>query len=319
MSENRTDTMKAVIVREPGGPDALEITEVPVPQPGPGQVRIRVAAAAVNPVDIATRTGALVAGGLVPSREVTGIGWDAAGVVDAVGEGAAGFSVGDRVVGMSDRLDVPLAAQAEYVVLDAQAVALLAEDLDFASAATIPLGGLTAKQALDRLGLEQGQTLLVTGAAGAVGGFAVELAVLRGLRVVATSKPSDEATVRDLGATWFVPRGDRLGEAVRALVPRGVDGALDAAALGAETLDAVRTRGALAALVGGAEPPPLRGIRVFNHWIYADGGELAELVDLARTGSLTLRMADTLPLEKVAEAHRRLEAGGLRGKLVLEP
>jgi NADPH:quinone reductase-like Zn-dependent oxidoreductase len=250
---------------------------------------------------------------------MTGIGWDAAGVVDAVGGKVAGFAVGDRVVGMSDRLDVPLAAQAEYVVLDARAVALLPGDLDFAGAATLPLGGLTAKQALDRLGLERGRTLLVTGAAGAVGGFAVELAVLRGLRVVATSRPADEAMVRDLGATWFVPRGVRLGEAVRALVPGGVDGAIDAAALGAETLDAVRTGGAFAALVGGAEPPPLRGTRVFNHWIYAEGGELAELVDLARAGALTLRTADTLPLEKVAEAHRRLEAGGVRGKLVLEP
>lgn len=311
--------MKAVIVRTPGGPEALEIAEVPLPEPGPGQVRIRVEAASVNPVDLVTRAGALAAAGLVPARDVTGIGWDAAGVIDAVGEGTAGFAVGDCVAGMNDRLDVPLASQAEYVVLDATAVAPLPEGLDPVDAALVPLNGLTAKQALDHLDLASGQTLLVTGAAGAVGGFAVELAVQRGLRVVATAGAADEATVRKLGAAWFVPRGARLGEAVRALVPGGVDGAVDAASLGAEALDAVRGGGAFAALVGGTEPPPLRGTRVVNQWIRADGSDLAELLRLVATGALTPRLAGTLPLAQVAEAHEKLAAGGQRGRYVLIP
>jgi NADPH:quinone reductase-like Zn-dependent oxidoreductase len=137
--------------------------------------------------------------------------------------------------------------------------------------------------------------------------------------VVAVAGADDEPLVRGLGATEFVPRTARLGEAVRALVPGGVHGALDTAVVGAAALDAVRSGGAFVAVVGGGAPAPLRGTRVVNHWIRADGARLAGLVALVEAGSLTLRVADTLPLDEVAEAHRRLAKGGLRGRLVLTP
>ena len=309
--------MRAVVVRAFGGPEVLEIADVPSPAAGEGQVRIRVEAATVNPVDLATRSGGLTQAGLVPARDVIGLGWDVAGVVEE--SGAAGFAPGDRVVGLSDRLDVPLGPQADQVVLDADAVALAPAGVSSAEAATLPLGGLTAVQSLDLLDLSAGQTLLVTGAAGAVGGFAVELAAVRGLRVVAVAGAADEPLVRELGATWFVPRTARLGEAVRALVPGGVDGALDAAVLGVAALDAVRSGGSFVAVVGGGEPVPLRGTRVVNQWIRADGARLADLVALVEAGSLTLRVAETLPLDQVAMAHERLAKGGLRGRLVLTP
>lgn len=309
--------MRAVVIRAFGGSEVLEIADVAVPEVGPRQARIRVEAATVNPVDLATRAWALTEAGLLPAREAIGIGWDVAGVVEATGEDVTGFRPGDRVIGMSDRLDVPLGTQADCAVLDADALAHA--DIAPLEAATLPLNGLTAAQALDELALDAGQTLLVTGAAGAVGGFAVELAKASGLRVVATAGAPDEALVRKLGADLFVPRGARLGEAVRALVPGGVDAAIDAAAIGAEALDAVRSGGSFAALVGGAEPRPLRGTRVFNHWIRADGKRLAELVALAKSGAITLRVAEALPLDQVAEAHDRLARGGIRGRLVLEP
>ncbi|UGT43064.1 NADP-dependent oxidoreductase [Nocardia yamanashiensis] len=314
--------MRAVIVRTFGGPEVLEIAELPVPDPGPGQLRIRVTAATVNPVDLHTRSGGLTAAGLLPAREVIGIGWDVAGVVDAIGPEPAsgtGFAVGDAVIGLSDRLDVPLGAQADFVVLDAVAVARAPRSITAQQAATIPLNALTAAQSLDLLALGPGQSVLVTGAAGAVGGFAVELAKARGLRVVATAGAADAESVRSLGAEFFVPLGARLGEAVRALVPGGVDGAVDAAVLGAEALDAVRNRGAFAAVVGGAEPVGLRGIRVANTWIRADAAQLADLVHLVDTGALTPRVADILPLARVADAHKRLAEGGVRGRIVLVP
>ncbi|MGW4893208.1 NADP-dependent oxidoreductase [Kitasatospora sp. NPDC004240] len=313
--------MRAVVVRRFAGPDALEVVDVPVPEAGPGQVRIRVEAAGVNPVDLVTRAGVLAGAGLMPPREVVGIGWDVAGVVDRVGPGVSGFAPGERVVGLRDLLDVPLGAYAEYLVLDATALAPAPEGVSSTEAATLPLNGLTALQALDLLDLPPGATLLVTGAAGGVGGFAVELAALRGLRVVATAGAADEPAVRALGAEWFVPRdagADDLAAAVRALVPGGVDGALDAAVLGVAALGAVRTRGAFVAVTGGA-PAGLRGIRVSTVWIAADGAALAGLSALAAEGRLTLRVAGTLPLERAAEAHRRLEKGGLRGRLVLLP
>lgn len=311
--------MRAVVIRAFGGPEVLEIAEVPVPAVGARQVRIRVEAATVNPVDIATRSGALAAAGMLPERDQIGIGWDVAGVVEEVGAEVTGLVPGQRVVGLSDRLDVPLGTQAEQVVLDADAVARAPEGVSAEEAATLPLSGLTAVQALDRLGLAEGATLLVTGAAGAVGGFAVQLAAARGHRVVAVAGAEDEALVRAFGAEWFVPRTARLGEAVRALVPGGVDGAIDAAVTGAAALDAVRTGGAFAALVAGGAPPGLRNINVFHQWIHADGARLADLVALAEAGVLTPRVAETPPLDRVAAAHRRLAKGGLRGRIVLIP
>jgi len=302
--------MRAVIIRSFGGPEVLEVADVPVPSVGQGQVRIRVAAAGVNPVDVGTRMGALKEGGLMTGAAPVGLGWDVAGVVDETR--AAGFAVGDRVVGLSDRLDVPVGTQSEFVVLDAAAVAHT--DLDPIAAATLPLNVTTAAQALDLLDLAAGQTVLVTGAAGAVGGFAVELAAARGLRVVAVAGAGDEELVRGFGAEVFVPRDAPLADSVRAAVPGGVDGALDAAVLGMPALDAVRGGGVFVSVIAGLAPPPVRGIRVANVFVRADGALLAGLLS-----RVTPRVAETLPLTEVAQAHERLAKGGLRGRLVLVP
>lgn len=307
--------MRAVVVRTFGGPEALDLIEVPVPEPGPGQVRIRVAAAAVNPVDVATRTGLLTEIGLMAPRAVTGLGWDVAGTVDALGSQVSAFAVGEAVIGVRDLLDRDLGGYADYVVLDADAVAPAPAGRSAVEAATLPLNGLTAVQALDALDPEPGQTLLVTGAAGAVGGFAVEIAARhRGLRVVAVAGAADADAVRELGATWVIDRDAAdLADAVRALVPGGVDAALHTAGPALTALAAVRNRGRFVTVVGGVDPKPLRGITIRHTWIAADGAALARLA----AADLTLRVADTLPLTRAADAHARLEKGGLRGRLVL--
>ncbi|WP_327171385.1 NADP-dependent oxidoreductase [Streptomyces sp. NBC_01336] len=311
--------MRAVVVRAVGGPEALELVDVPVPVPGVGQVRVRVEAAAVNPVDLATRSGDLITAGLMAPRDVIGIGWDVAGRIDEVGPGVTAFAEEDRVIGVRDRLDVPLGTYAEYVVLDADAVAPAPTRLTAVEASTLPLNGLTALQSLDLLAPEPGATLLVTGAAGAVGGYAVELAALRGVRVVAGAAARDEVFVRKAGARWFVPRAADLAEAVRELVPGGADCALDAAVVGLPALGAVRNHGAFVAVIGGAAPLPLRGISVHEQWVAADGAALHRLSSLAGSGQLTPRVADTMPLHEAGRAHRRLAEGGLRGRLVLVP
>ncbi|MFD0578674.1 NADP-dependent oxidoreductase [Dactylosporangium darangshiense] len=307
--------MRAVIIRSFGGPEVLEVAQVPRPEPGPGQVRIRVAAAGVNPVDVQTRSGALAGAGIHAPRDVLGLGWDVSGTVDAVGAGVRGFAAGDRVAGLCDRPGLALKAQAEYAVLDAGAVALLPDGLDLVAAATLPLNALTAAQALDLAAVEPGGTLLVTGATGAVGGYTVEIAARSGARVVAVAGGRDADLVRGLGAWRVVPRDGDLAEAVRTAVPGGVDAAVDAASLGVRALDAVRGGGAFVAVLGGAAPPALRGTRVYHVWIRADGERLAALA----AAGLTTRVAGTLPLADVAEAHRRLEAGRQRGRLVLVP
>jgi NADPH:quinone reductase-like Zn-dependent oxidoreductase len=311
--------MKAVVVHRFGGPEVLELAEVPVPEPGPGQVRIRVEAAAVNPVDVATRAGRLAEQGLMAADGQIGIGWDVAGVVDAVGAGVDRFTVGEPVMGLRDLLTAPIGAQAEHLVLDAGAVARAPGSVSAVAASTLPLNGLTASQALDLLGLEAGQSLLVTGAAGGLGGFALELAALHGLRTVAVARADDEELMGRLGAHEFIARTEKLGSAVRHVVPGGVDAALDAAIVGVAALDAVRAGGAFVAVAAGTAPPPLRGTRVHNVWIRSDGPRLAQLAALVDAGRLTLRVASTHPLEHVAAAHDQVSAGGLRGRIVLQP
>jgi NADPH2:quinone reductase len=311
--------MKAVVISRFGGPDVLEIVDVPVPEAGAGQVRIRVQAASVNPVDIGTRAGALVESGLMDADGQVGIGWDLAGVIDSTAPDVSGFAPGDRVIGLRDLLTSPIGAQSELVVLDADSVAPAPRTISPAESSTLPLNGLTAAQALDLVALEPGDWLLVTGAAGALGGYVLELAALRRLRSVAVAAPEDETLVRDLGADEFIARNDSLGSAIRGLVPGGVDGAIDAAVIGVRALDAVRNGGSFVAVAAGAAPPPLRGTRVHNVWIRSDGPQLAELAALMDARRLTPRVASRLPLEEVAAAHERVAAGGIRGRIVLEP
>lgn len=308
--------MQAVVVREFGGPEALRTVEVPTPRPGPGQVLITIAAATVNPVDAFTRVGGFPV--LAELGHDIGIGWDVAGVVAEVGPGVSEFGVGDAVIGMRDRLTLPTGAYAEQIALDAAHLAPAPHGIDLAAAATIPLNGLTAIQALDLLGAPAGSTVLITGAAGAVGGFLVELAVGRGLRVVATASATDEQLVRGWGAEVFIPRTPDLATTVRHRFPGGVDAALDTALLGVPALEAVRGGGAFINFAGAA-PLGLRGIRVASVWIREDGNALRALSTLAGLGRLTLRVAETLPLACAVKAHELLAAGGLRGRLVLAP
>ena len=312
--------MRAIVVREYGAPEVLRVEAVPTPEPGPGQLRVKVAAAAVNPVDLITRDGTMTAlGGIVNNRKGVGLGWDVAGTVDAVGQGVDGFAVGAEVIGLHDVLDTPLGPYAEYVVFDAAAFAPAPRTADLIAASTLPMNALTADQALDLIDLAPGQTLLVAGAAGAVGGYLVELGAARGLHVVAMANPADEAEVRAWGARTFLPRSDNLAASVRAVFPDGVDGAIDAAAIPGPTLAAVRDGGDFVTLTPLDPPSGERGITVHIEAIHHDGIRLGELAELVDKGALTLRVAATVPLDEARTAHELLAQGGVRGRIVLVP
>jgi NADPH2:quinone reductase len=308
--------MRAVTFRSYGDTDVLEIAEAPTPEPGEGQVRIAVRAASVNPADLAARAGAFA--GFLPERPAYGLGWDMAGTVDALGEGVTGFAVGDRVVGMSDYFATLVGTQADFVVLNAAAIAAVPAGIDLTGATTLGVNALTAAQGLDQIGLAAGQTLAITGAAGAVGGFAAELAVLAGLRVYAVAGERDEEFVRHTGAT-FVARSADPAASLRALVPGGVDGLYDAAMLGEPALHAVRDGGVFVNVSSARVPAAERGIRTEGMGVRSDGTRLADLVRLAEQGSLAVRVAETLPLTEVAAAHALVAKGGLRGRVVLTP
>ncbi|MFJ9154639.1 NADP-dependent oxidoreductase [Streptomyces sp. NPDC102270] len=296
--------MRAAVVRTFGGPEAVEVVESELPEPGARQVRIKVAGAALNPVDLGVRAGFFGGAG-----KRIGLGWDVAGTVDAVGV-ATVWSVGDEVVALQGGVAKALGTHAEYVVVDTDAVAKAPVTVDAVHAATLPLNALTAVQALDLLELTEGQSLLVTGAAGAVGGFAVQLAVHRGVSVTGLAREGDEEFVRSLGATEFTTTVAAAGT---------VDAVLDAAVLGEAVLERVRDGGAYVGVRPGAHPGSVRGVRTVSVAVEADGARLAELAGLVDKGVLTLRVAGTYALDEVVKAHARLEEGGVRGRLVLVP
>lgn len=309
--------MRAVGVTTFGSPDVLHIVDLPVPEPGDAEVRIKVAAATVNPSDTAMRAGVF---GHPPQGDGPPYvaGWELAGVVDAAGPGA-GWSPGERVFAIVLPYLTGRGAQAEYVVVPAASVARIPDGVSLAAAATLPMNGLTARLALDKLALQPGQTLAVTGAAGAVGGYVMELAASEGLRVIGDASPADAPLVKSLGADIVVPRGPGLAAAIRREVPSGVDAVVDAALIGPPVLPAIRDSGQLIAVrpFGGGSERSITVTLILVSDYLREAAKLAELARLVTAGKLTLRVAREIPAADAAEAHRRLEAGGTRGRLVL--
>ena len=304
-------------VEQYGGPEVLREFEVPEPHAGPGQVRIAVRAAAVSPTDTLLRSGARAEAleGL-PTPHVPGM--DAAGVIDEVGEGCRRLGVGDEVMAiLLPRLTN--GGYAEFVVVPEASAVAIPRGSTFAEASTIPMNGLTAQLALDLLDLPVGSTIGVTGAAGAFGGYVVQLAKVRGLRVIADASALDEPLVRSLGADVVVRRGDDVAVRFREACPDGVEAIADGSLQAPMLLDAIRDGGAIAT-VRGWDGPTERGITAHPVWVrdYVEATEsLDELRSLVERGAVTLRVAGEIPAERAAEAHAALEAGGARGRFVL--
>lgn len=310
--------MRGVGVIEFGGPEALEIVELPEVHAGRGEVRIRVQAATVNPTDTALR-GGLRAEAMRKDPPPYIPGMDAAGVIDEIGPDAeTDLVAGDLVMAMV----LPSGSHGAYresIVLTADSVVRAPKGATAAEASTLPMNGLTARQSLDQLALQPGQTLAVTGAAGCYGGYVVQLAKADGLRVIADASPADEALVRSLGADIVVPRGDDIAAQIRKVAPEGVDGLADGAVQQELAVGAVRDGGGFASVRGwrGNEE---RGITFHRTWV-GSYDHRRDLLDRLRQqvedGQLTLRVAATYPAEQAAEAHRRFQAGGTRGRLVI--
>jgi NADPH:quinone reductase-like Zn-dependent oxidoreductase len=259
--------MRAVTFSRLGGPEVLEVSDLPEPKPGPGEVRIRVAAATVNPTDISFRSGRQLSTAQLAEMGVRPPyvpGMEFAGVVDAVGEGAR-WRQGERVMAIVNPRRPGGGAQAELVVVPSASVARVPEGTSLEAAATLPMNGLTVRLALDRLGLKPGQTLAVTGAAGGVGGL------------------------------------------------------IDAAVLDGAALPAIRDGGKLATVRGFAGPSErgitIEPVRVLSYVENHDA--LDRLGRLVAEGRLTLRVAETFPPERAADAQRKLAAGGTRGRLLI--
>jgi NADPH:quinone reductase-like Zn-dependent oxidoreductase len=279
---------------------------------------VKVIASTVNPTDVLMRSGlqAAAMAGLSPPY-ICGV--EFAGIVHTLGGGSAELKIGQRVMGIVIARRPEGGAHAEFIRVPAASLVPVHDELDLTEAATIPMNGLTATMCLDALKLAPGRTILVTGGAGALGSYVIQMAKHAGLTVIADAKESDEALLRRFGADVIVPRGDTMAEAVRALHPNGVDGVVDGALLGDRAAAAVRDGGIGIVL---RRTHSFSDHRVRPHYVavfeqVANTPALIQLEKLFRDGIIVPRVAMRLPMSEAAEAHRLVARGGLRGRVVL--
>jgi NADPH:quinone reductase-like Zn-dependent oxidoreductase len=309
--------MKAVRFHEYGGHDVLRYEDAEEPVPGPDEVRIRVAATAFNPVDAGIRGGYLQEAFPVTLPHVPGI--DVAGTVDAVGAQVAARRIGERVIGFLPM--VPDGAAAEYVVAPGQILADAPASIPLADAAALPSVGLAAWQSLfEHADLRAGQRLLVFGAGGAVGGYAVQLAKRAGAHVIATASPRSVDRVREAGADEIV---DHTTTSVAEAVSAPLDVVLNLAPVAATELNAlaglVHAGGLFLSTVPTAMPDETTGVRAVTVFARSDADQLARLSAMVDAGELHIDVAERLPLSQLSAVHARSDAGALAGKVVLIP
>jgi NADPH:quinone reductase-like Zn-dependent oxidoreductase len=303
--------MQAIVFDEFGGPEVLQTREIEEPHAGPGDVRVKVEAAGVNPADFKIRRGWFQA--VMPTTFPAIPGMEVAGVVDEVGDGVTEFAVGDEVVGWAKS-----GSYAQYALVGA--VAKKPAEISWEQAVALPVAGETAGRVLRELGLKEGETLLLHGAAGGVGAVAVQLAVAQGATVVGTASEVNHDFLRSLGAIP-VTYGDGLVERVRAAAPQGVDAVFDVA--GKDALPAsIELRGGTDRIITIADAAAQElGVP------FSAGGTppeqqkagLTEQLRLAADGKLRLTVAETFPLADAPKAQQLSEEGHVQGKLVVLP
>jgi NADPH:quinone reductase len=306
---------RAVGIGEAGGPEVLAVIDRPVREPATGEVRIAVAAAAVNPTDIGLR--AMGADGIDPPWTP---GMDASGTIESVGPGVDRLAPGDAVMAAVSPRRPEGGAQAALLVVPAASAVPIPDGATLEEAATLPMNGLTAMRGLELLDLAAGETVAVSGGAGLLASYVIALAHERGLRVIADAKSGEEEVVRGFGADVVIARSDDFAGAVRGVEPEGVAGVYDTALLNDDAFGAIRDGGGLVVVRGwhGGDVPRRIAVHpVFVREVLQRTDWLEELRRLASEGRLRLRVAGRFAPEEAAEAHRLMDAGGLRGRALI--
>ena len=319
-TKEKEHTMQAIAVEEFGGQASLK--DAPVPEPAAGEVLVRVRAAGVNPFDWKVADGVLK-----DSMEHTFpliLGFDAAGTIERVGAGVEAFGAGDEVYGLLFKVPLGAGTYAEYVTAPEVMLARKPSSASFEEAAALPMPGLTAMSLVDETDPREGETVLVVGATGGVGSYAVQMAARRGARVIATARPDNEEYARSLGAQETVnhTKGDLVG-AVRAAHPRGVDVVIDAVsdagALGRIASGLLGDGGRLATTQYAADVEGLaaRGVKAANVSGTPDADKLAELARMVDAAELSVGLGKAVPLAEATAALAESRAGHVRGRMVL--
>lgn len=323
--------MKAMIIEQTGGPEVLKMAELPTPEPGPGEVLVQIAYAGVNPADWKNRQGMLEQ--YRPYYFPYIIGFDAAGLIAAVGEGVTEFAVGDRVFTPTNHGQGGQGSYAEYALANSDRVALIPNGMRFDQAAALPVASLTAWQALfAKAELQAGQLAMIHGGSGGLGSFAVQFARWKGAKVVATCSTPNVEYLKSLGVDRVIDyKTENVMHAVAEWTPEGLDYLMDAVGVSSlpNGLDLVKKGGtfvSIPTLVDDGDIPAAaadgaaKGVnRVFSTMDDTDcAGQLEQIAALLVSGDVMLPPIKEYPLEKVADVHRILETGHNRGKIVLK-
>jgi NADPH2:quinone reductase len=304
--------VRAIAYEKFGSADVLQLTELPKPHIGPDTMVVKVVAASLNPVDYKIREGLL--DGLIDVRFPIAPGWDVAGVVEQPGLDTPEFRAGDEVIAYTRRDIVSVGSLAEYTEVPVRAAAHKSAGLSFEQGAALPLAGLTALQAVRRSKIDKGATVLVHAAAGGVGTFGSQLAVLAGARVIGTASPANHDFLRSLGVEPVDYHGD-LVSAANELAPHGYDVILDF--VGGSALDTVgellRPGGTVTSIADG-RAADFGGQTI---WARPSSQDLSELADLAGQGTIKVEIAEVFDLDRAVDAFRALESGHTRGKIIV--
>lgn len=306
--------MKAMSYAAYGDNSALEYGDVPEPKVGPGEVLVRVKAAGVNPVDWKVMSGGL--DGFLNITFPAIPGWDVAGVVERVGLDAGEFSVGDEVFSYARKDFVYGGTMAEYVTVPVRMLAKKPASMTFEEAGATPLAGLTALQVLRRLSVKAGDVVLIHGASGGVGSFAVQIAKAWGATVVATASEANHEYLRELGADFPVQYGDELVSNVKAVAPEGVDVSADFVGGVTEQTQAVLREGGRFGSI--ADPGVMQQGGAYM-WVRPSREDLGELGELIDSGKVRVAIAETFDLKDLAQAFAANQSGHTLGKIVVTP
>jgi NADPH:quinone reductase-like Zn-dependent oxidoreductase len=313
--------VRAYALREFGSPGS--VLELPVPEPEPGQVRVHIKAAGVNPADIGVLNGYYKE--MMEHRFPLIPGLDLAGEVEAVGAGVEDWKVGDPVFGGMGKMFWGAGTLAEYTTASATSIARLPAAIDPTFGAALPVPGLSALQSLDPMGLKKGDVILIVGAAGGIGGFAVQLAKAAGARVIGVTREVNRAYVRDLGADEVIDYTSQdVVETVRSAHPEGIAGIVHLAGdkdYLKRLSELVRKGGHIASMlmVADAEELSGRGITALNVLTKTTTAALERLAGLVLDGTIRRPEIKTFPLDKAGEAFKEIQGGHVRGKLVVIP
>ncbi len=313
-------TMKAIGIHQFGGPEVLEALDLPTPQPGPEEVLVKIKAAGVNPVDWKIREGLLK--GRLPCEFPIILGWDAAGIVEAVGDKVKEFKKGDEVMAYCRKEKIHDGSYAEYIVLEPRHLALKPINLSFEEAAALPLAALTAYQSLfEGIQLKPGQTILIHAGAGGVGGYAIQLAKNLGAHVLTTASSNHDQYVRELGAEEVIHhREEDFAKMIREKYPKGIDAVFDT--VGGETqrksAEVLKPGGRLTSILS-LDENYLKARGLIPHYIFVrpEAKQLDEIRKLAEAGKLKVHLAKIFPLQEAKRAHQLIESGHTQGKIVL--